>query len=99
MNSKDINKFVELGFLLNKETFTIYGQEIVDNFVVGLIECLKKEGYKHYNVDLINNDLDGKYYRLNGYYFEIVSNYVLNNNLTFQQLNFHKIFYLHHINI
>ena len=80
MNSKDINKFVELGFLLNKETFTIYGQEIVDNFVVGLIECLKKEGYKHYNVDLINNDLDGKYYRLNGYYFEIVSNYVLNNN-------------------
>ena len=80
MNSKDINKFVELGFLLDKETFTIYGQEIVDNFVSSLIECLKKEGYKHYNVDLINNALEGKYYRLNGYYFEIVSNYISNNN-------------------
>ena len=33
MKSVDINKFVELGFLLNKGTFTVYGQEIVDNFV------------------------------------------------------------------
>lgn len=69
-----INKLIELGFLDNLNCLSIYGQEIVDKFVELLLIRLKKEGFKHYNLDFINSNIKGKYYRINNNVIEIMTN-------------------------
>ncbi len=80
MNKKDLKRFIDLNLLINENTFSIYGQEIIDNFVNNLITTLKKEGFKHYNIDYKKENFQGRFYKLNDYYFEIFSSVKENNN-------------------
>lgn len=80
MNKKDLKRFIDLDLLINENTFSIYGQEIIDNFVNNLITILKKEGFKHYNIDYKKENFQGRFYKLNDYYFEIFSSVKENNN-------------------
>ena len=80
MNKKDLKRFIDLNLLINENTFSIYGQEIIDNFVNNLITTLKKEGFKHYNIDYKKENFQGRFYKLNDYYFEIFSSVKDNNN-------------------
>ena len=80
MNKKDLKRFIDLDLLINENTFSIYGQEIIDNFVNNLITILKKEGFKHYNIDYKKENFQGRFYKLNDYYFEIFSSVKDNNN-------------------
>lgn len=72
MNKIEVQKLINLGFLESKEICSIYGQEIVDNFLDLLFINLKKEGFKHYNIDLNKSSIKGKYYRLINHYLEIL---------------------------
>ena len=58
MKSSIKNKFIKLGFL-EDNSFTVYGQEIIDKFLSIIITKLKSEGFKHYNLDFINNKKEG----------------------------------------
>lgn len=77
------NKFISLGFIKD-DVFTIYGQEIVDKFLDLIINKLKSEGFKHYNLDFINSDSLGKYYRITNNYLEIMSSV---GNINHEALN------------
>lgn len=83
MKSSIKNKFIKLGFL-EDNSFTVYGQEIIDKFLSIIITKLKSEGFKHYNLDFINNKKEGKYYRINNYTLEIMSNL---GNINHEALN------------
>lgn len=80
MNKKDLDRFINLNLLINEKTFSIYGQEIIDNFVNSLISTLKKEGFKHYNIDYKKENFQGRFYKISDNYFEIFSSVKENNN-------------------
>ncbi len=72
MKRKDINKLKSLGFINDDDILSIYGQEILDKFTNILINTLKNEGFKHYNVNFIKAKVKGKYYRIINDTFEIM---------------------------
>ena len=80
MNKKDLKRFIDLGLLNDENTFSIYGQEIIDNFVIELVKVLKKESFKHYNIDYKKENIKGRFYKIDGIFIEIFSNVNSNNN-------------------
>lgn len=71
MKTQYINKLKELGFLESNAVCTIYGQEIIDNFLELLIKKLKQNEFKHYNKSVIKENKLGKYYYLTDRYIEM----------------------------
>lgn len=88
MNKIDIVKFINLGFLENETTFSLYGQEVIDKFISLLTNKLKEEKFKHYNIDFINKNIDGRYYRFINNKIEIMikEDNTKNNSLDLQYL-------------
>lgn len=88
MNKIDIVKFINLGFLENETTFSLYGQEVIDKFIGLLTNKLKEEKFKHYNIVFINKNIDGRYYRFINNKIEIMikEDNTKNNALDLQYL-------------
>ena len=92
MNKIDINKFQNIGYLESSNICTIYGQEVLDKFLDLLINKIKKEGFKHYELDFINSNLKGKYYRIVNNYLEMmISENNINNDALDLQYLFSKL--------
>lgn len=92
MNKNDIKRFINLGFLDDENTYSIYGQKVVDKFLELVIKKLNEEGFNHYNQDFIHLNLKGKYYRIIDNKLEVmISEININNDALDLQYLFSKI--------
>lgn len=89
MKKKYVKQLIDLGFLESNEICTLFGQEVLDNFLYLFIDVLIKNGYKHYNKDFIKEGINGKFYRINSHYLDVYSNV---NNINNEALDIEHLF-------